>query len=81
MSISVLRKAFDDAVLTDQTIATNPAARAKRPRVDTIAGVADRVWTRAQLRAFLTVAESDRLHALFHLAAYTHADPAITLRV
>lgn len=70
---AVLRKAFNDAVLTDQIIATNPAARAKRPRVDATAGVVDRVWTAAQLRTFLDAASSDRLHALLHVAAYTGA--------
>ncbi|MFI0450723.1 tyrosine-type recombinase/integrase [Actinomadura sp. 6N118] len=68
---SVLRKAFGDAVLVDEILSSNPTQRAKRPRLHrTEPG---EVWTPAQLRAFLSVANGHRLAAFFHVAAYTGA--------
>jgi hypothetical protein len=49
---AVLRKAFRDAVIVDELIASNPVERAKRPRVQ--AQEPGPVWAVAQLRAFLT---------------------------
>jgi integrase len=68
---AVLRKAFRDAVVVDQLLASNPAERAKRPRKP----VRERgeVWTSAQLRVFLEQARGHRLFAFYHLAAYTGA--------
>ncbi|MFB4298277.1 tyrosine-type recombinase/integrase [Actinomadura sp. NTSP31] len=68
---SVLRKAFNDAVRVDELIASNPAERAKRPRLHR--NEPGKVWTPVQLRAFLTTAEGHRLSAFFRLAAYTGA--------
>lgn len=68
---AVLRKAFKDAVLVDQLLASNPVERAKRPRNP----VRERgeIWTAGQLRVFLDVARGHRLFAFYHLAAYTGA--------
>ncbi|MER7542029.1 tyrosine-type recombinase/integrase [Spirillospora sp. NPDC127506] len=68
---AVLRKAFGDAVLVDQVIPSNPVERAKRPRMRS--AEPGEVWTPAMLRAFLKVAETHRLFAFFHLAAYSGA--------
>jgi integrase len=69
---AVLRRAFRDAVEVEQLIASNPVERAKRPRKQ--AKEPGSVWTPAQLRRFLTeVASRHRLHAFFHVAAYTGA--------
>lgn len=68
---AVLRKAFGDAVLVDQLIPSNPVERAKRPRMRR--PEPGKVWTAAELRAFLKVAGRHRLAAFFHLAAYTGA--------
>ncbi|MGH8878623.1 MAG: tyrosine-type recombinase/integrase, partial [Stackebrandtia sp.] len=68
---AVLRKAFGDAVNTDQLIAVNPVARAKRPRVEN--DEPGNVWTVDELRRFLGFAERHRLYAFFHLAAYSGA--------
>ena len=68
---AVLRKAFRDAVIVDELIASNPVERAKRPR--TQAQEPGTVWTVAQLRAFLATARQHRLFAFFHVAAYTGA--------
>ncbi|NDU75168.1 hypothetical protein GWI34_21430 [Actinomadura sp. DSM 109109] len=68
---SVLRKAFGDAVRVDELIAFNPTERAKRPRLHH--GEPGKVWTPAQLRAFLVPVEGHRLSTFFHLAAYTGA--------
>jgi len=68
---AVLRKAFRDAVIVDELIASNPVERAKRPR--TQAHEPGTVWTVAQLRAFLNTARRHRLFAFFHVAAYTGA--------
>ncbi|WP_449060817.1 tyrosine-type recombinase/integrase [Planomonospora algeriensis] len=68
---TVLRKALGDAVTVDEILPSNPAARAKLPRVHAVeAGL---VWTPAQLRGFLDVAGEHRLSAFFRLAAYTGA--------
>jgi integrase len=68
---AVLRKAFHDAVVVEQVIPANPIERAKRPRkADTEPGT---VWAPAQLAAFLATAQSHRLFAFYHLAAYTGA--------
>ena len=68
---AVLRKAFRDAVIVDELIASNPVERAKRPRAQ--ANEPGTVWTVAQLRAFLSTARQHRLFAFFHVAAYTGA--------
>ncbi|MFD0773763.1 tyrosine-type recombinase/integrase [Streptomonospora algeriensis] len=69
---AVLRKAFRDAVEVEQILPSNPVERAKRPRKRRSEPAA--VWTPAQLRVFLTeVASYHRLHAFFHVAAYTGA--------
>lgn len=68
---AILRKAFTDAVLVDELIATNPVERAKRPRAAVTAP--GTVWTPAQLRTFLTAAQQHRLFAFYHVAAYTGA--------
>src|SRR5215472_5139101 len=68
---AVLRKAFRDAVIVDELIASNPVERAKRPRAQ--AHEPGTVWTVAQLRLFLETARQHRLFAFFHLAAYTGA--------
>lgn len=60
---AVLRKAFRDAVVVDELIATNPVERAKRPR--TQAQEPGTVWTVVQLRAFLNTARQHRLFAFF----------------
>ena len=69
---SVLRKAFNDAVNTDQVIAVNPATRAKRPPVEGVSQVHE-VWDAKQLALFLEEIRADRLYPYFRLAAYTGA--------
>lgn len=69
---SVLRKAFNDAVNTDQVIAVNPATRAKRPPVEGVSQVHE-VWDASQLARFLDEVKADRLYPYFRLAAYTGA--------
>jgi integrase len=69
---SVLRKAFNDAVNTDQVIAVNPATRAKRPPVEGVSQVHE-VWDAGQLARFLDEVKADRLYPYFRLAAYTGA--------
>lgn len=69
---AVLRKAFNDAVRTDQLIAINPAERAKRPRTGTVQGVRD-VWDAEQLGAFLDEVATHRLFPFLRLAAFTGA--------
>jgi integrase len=68
---AVLRKAFRDAVVVDQLLASSPVERAKRPRspVREPGGI----WAPGQLAAFLGTAKGHRLFAFFHLAAYTGA--------
>ena len=68
---AVLRKAFADAVRTDQLLSSNPAERAKRPRKTPAEAVV--VWSVADLSAFLAVTAAHRLHGFFRLAAYTGA--------
>ena len=68
---AVLRKAFRDAVVVDQILPSNPVERAKRPRK--AHSEPGRVWTPAQLRAFLDIARQHRLFAFYRLAAYTGA--------
>ncbi len=68
---AVLRKAFADAVRTDQLLSSNPAERAKRPRKDIVQPVV--MWTAADLAAFLASTQGHRLHAFFWLAAATGA--------
>lgn len=68
---AILRKAFRDAVVVDQALASNPAERAKRPRG--ARHELGEVWTPSQLRIFLQVASDHRLSAFYHLAAYTGA--------
>ena len=66
-----LRKALADAVDVEQLLATNPAARSKRPRSTTAEPI--QVWTAHQLGLFLTAAHDHRLFAFYRLAAYTGA--------
>jgi integrase len=66
-----LRKALADAVQVDQLLAVNPAERSKLPRIQ--GAEPGRVWTNAQLKTFLSAAQSHRLFAFFRLAAYTGA--------
>jgi len=68
---AVLRKAFADAVRTDQVLSSNPAERAKRPRKDVTQPVV--MWSAADLAAFLASTQGHRLHAFFWLAAATGA--------
>ncbi len=68
---AVLRKAFADAVRTDQLLSSNPAERAKRPRKDVVQPVV--MWTATDLAAFLASTAGHRLHAFFWLAAATGA--------
>jgi integrase len=66
-----LRLALGDAVNVERLIASNPAERAKRPRVARHEAV--KVWNVEQLHAFLAAAETHRLYAFYRLAAYTGA--------
>jgi integrase len=66
-----LRKALADAMQVDQLLATNPAARSKRPR--DLGAEPARVWTADQLDTFLAIARSHRLYAFYRLAAYSGA--------
>jgi integrase len=68
---AILRKAFRDAVVVDQVLASNPAERAKRPRG--ARHELGEVWTPRQLQIFLQLAVEHRLFAFYHLAAYTGA--------
>ena len=68
---AVLRKAFNDAVVSEQILESNPVLRAKRPRSPRIE--ANQVWSPAELGRFLEHAQSHRLHAFFHLVAFTGA--------
>ena len=68
---AVLRKALNDAVMVDQLLSSNPAERAKRPRVSR--SEVGKVWTGVELKRFLEVAKSHRLHAFYRLAAYSGA--------
>ena len=68
---AILHKAFRDAVVVDQVLASNPAERAKRPR-DARHELGE-VWTPRQLQIFLQTAGDHRLFAFYHLAAYTGA--------
>lgn len=67
---AVLRKALNDAVLTDQLIPSNPALRAKRPRVDTVPQLRE-IWNADELTTFLGLLGQHRLTPFFHLAAFT----------
>jgi integrase len=68
---TVVRKALRDAVVVDEILPNNPAERAKLPcNARAEPGV---IWSPAQLREFLKMAESHRLFAFFRLAAYTGA--------
>ena len=68
---AILHKAFRDAVVVDQVLASNPAERTKRPR-DARHELGE-VWTPRQLQIFLEAAGDHRLFAFYHLAAYTGA--------
>lgn len=68
----MLRKAFNDAVNTEQLLAVNPALRAKRPKTDAVTAVPD-IWDAEHLARFLDAVASDRLYPFFRLAAYTGA--------
>ncbi|MEW2356409.1 tyrosine-type recombinase/integrase [Spirillospora sp. NPDC029432] len=68
---AILRKAFQDAVLVDELIPSNPVERAKRPKA--VLGEPGQVWTTAQLQTFLKAVKPHRLYAFYHLAAYSGA--------
>lgn len=68
---AVLRKAFNDAVHTEQLLSTNPAERAKRPRREPKS--ANDVWSAEQLSRFLAGCATHRLFAFYRLAAYSGA--------
>lgn len=68
---TTLRKALNDAVHVERLIASNPAERAKRPRLET--REVGKVWTADELRRFLSAAQDHRLYAFYRLAAYTGA--------
>ena len=68
---AILHKAFRDAVVVDQVLASNPAERAKRPRA--ARHELGEVWTPRHLQIFLQAASAHRLFAFYHLAAYTGA--------
>jgi integrase len=68
---AVLRKAFNDAVRSEQLLASNPAERAKRPRREN-RGPVD-IWTADELRRFLDLMSEHRLFAFYRLAAYSGA--------
>ena len=70
---AVLRKALNDAVRSEQLLATNPATRTKRPRQHSTPRAPGDVWRPDQLRNFLHHIEQHRLSAFFWLAAYTGA--------
>ncbi|MGY0387111.1 tyrosine-type recombinase/integrase [Nocardioides sp. WG-D5] len=69
---SVLRKALNDAVNTDQILASNPALKAKRPKSQGVTAVHD-IWDAKQLARFLDAVAADRLGPFFRVAAYTGA--------
>lgn len=68
---TTLRKALNDAVNVEHLITSNPAEKAKRPRV--ARREVGKIWTADELRMFLASAEGHRLYAFFRLAAYTGA--------
>lgn len=68
---AVLRKAFNDAVHVDQLLASNPAARAKRPKA--APKESSTMWSADELRTFLEVVAGHRLAAFYRLAAYSGA--------
>ena len=68
---AVLRKAFNDAVTSEQVLESSPVVRAKRPRVTE--GEREEVWSPADLARFLSLAQSHRLYAFFYVAAFTGA--------
>lgn len=69
---SVLRKALADAVSEDRLV-RNPLERVPRPKPDESPDTTRKArgWTERELRDFLAQAESDRLYALWLLAATT----------
>ncbi len=67
---AILRKAFNDAVRSDNVLPSNPCLTAKRPRREAGAPLGT-VWDAGQLRTFLGVAEGHRLFAFFRLSAYS----------
>lgn len=69
---AVLRKALNDAVRTDQILASNPAERAKRPKATQAQPIHD-LWDAAQLRQFLEAVSTHRLYPFFRLAAFSGA--------
>lgn len=70
---AVLRKAFNDAVRSEQLLSTNPATRTKRPKQHSASRPVGDVWSPDQLRAFLAYIQPHRLSAFYWLAAYTGA--------
>ena len=68
---AVLRKAFNDAVTSEQVLESSPVVRAKRPRATK--GERGEVWSPADLARFLSFAQSHRLYAFFYVAAFTGA--------
>lgn len=68
---AVLRKAFNDAVVSEQLLESSPVVRAKRPRAVQVE--AEPMWTPTQLARFLEFAKGHRLSAFFYVAAFTGA--------
>jgi integrase len=68
---AVLRKAFNDAVRSEQLLPSNPAERAKRPRREHRGPI--EIWTADELRRFLDLMSEHRLFAFYRLAAYSGA--------
>lgn len=68
---AVLRKAFNDAVMSEQLLESSPVVRANRPR--SVQAEAGPIGTPAQLARFLEYAKGHRLSAFFYLAAFTGA--------
>jgi integrase len=66
-----LHKALQDAVDVERLLPSNPAGKAKVPRVE--ADERGRMWTSSQLRMFLEHANTHRLGVFFRTAAYTGA--------
>ncbi|MFL6238830.1 MAG: tyrosine-type recombinase/integrase [Actinomycetes bacterium] len=67
---AILHRAFKDAVRWGALV-RNPADVADPPRVRVSDRAPDRTWTAEELAAFLDACAAERLHALWHLIAFT----------